>query len=136
MERAVFGLAEICAELIELIDDAGFEKAWLQYCTLYNASKEEQTAALGRALGGTSLRVAHSRLTAYAAKKKNDPELAKRAWDEFAQEWGGKKSIQTVRIEGPTTLNPVDEAAWVSTNDSSQWGLAAIQNLALAPDAL
>jgi hypothetical protein len=28
-------------------------------------------------------------------------------------------------------LNPIDEAAWVSTNDAAQWGLAAIQNLAL-----
>jgi hypothetical protein len=33
-------------------------------------------------------------------------------------------------------LNPVDEAAWVSTNDTAQWGLAAIQNLALVGEHL
>jgi hypothetical protein len=29
---------------------------------------------------------------------------------------------------------PVDEAAFVSTNDAAQYGLAAIQNLALIPE--
>jgi hypothetical protein len=33
-------------------------------------------------------------------------------------------------------LNPIDEASWVSTNDAAQWSLAAMQNLALAGDAL
>jgi hypothetical protein len=33
-------------------------------------------------------------------------------------------------------LNPVDEVPWVSTNETAQWGLAAIQNLALIGDAL
>jgi hypothetical protein len=41
-----------------------------------------------------------------------------------------------IRAEHSTTLNPVDEAAWVSTNDSSQWALAASQNLALIPEVL
>ena len=33
-------------------------------------------------------------------------------------------------------LNPIDEAAWVSTNATAQWGLAAIQCLALVGDSL
>jgi hypothetical protein len=33
-------------------------------------------------------------------------------------------------------LNPIDEATWVSTNDAAQWGLAAIQNLALIGNTL
>ena len=36
----------------------------------------------------------------------------------------------------PAVLNPVDEAAWVSTNDAAQWAVAAMQNLVLAPEAL
>ena len=40
------------------------------------------------------------------------------------------------RIVGPAVLNPVNEVPWVTTNDSAQWGLAAIQNLALVGDAL
>ncbi|MGH8021455.1 MAG: hypothetical protein ACREIA_24875 [Opitutaceae bacterium] len=134
---AVFGLVEICAELIQLIDVPEFRKAWLQYCRLYNAAAAEQEAALGRPMRGNSLRVGHSRLTAYAASLENDPALAERAWKEFAVvEWGPAPSIETVRLDGPQVLNPVDEARWVSTNDSAQWSLAAIQNLALAGKAL
>ncbi len=133
---AVFGLVEVCAELIRLIDVPAFKKAWLQYCTLYNASDEEHIAAFGHSLRGTSLRSAHSRLTAYAAHSNADEDLAKRAWSEFEGNSRRRRTIGTERVEGPMTLNPVDEAAWVSTNGSAQWGLAAIQNLALISDAL
>ena len=64
---AAFGLPEVCAELIELLDVPEFERAWLQYCELYNAPAEEQKAALGEELRGTNLQQGHARLTAYAA---------------------------------------------------------------------
>lgn len=131
---AVFGLVEVCSELTRLIDIPEFNSAWLQYCTLYGASREDQVAALGHALGRSSLKSAHSRLTAYAAHMTSDTDLAKRAWSELEKTEHQPGTLETQRIEGPTTLNPVEEAAWVSTNDSAQWGLAAIQNLALIPD--
>jgi len=84
---------------------------------------------------GNSLTVAHSRLTAYVAAQENDETLAKRAWREFNKA-SSQGAIQTDCIAGPRTLNSVDEAAWLATNDASQWGLAAIQNLALIKDAL
>ena len=133
---AVFGLVEVCSELIRLIDVPEFTNAWLQYCTLYSASSEDQVAALGQPLGRGSLRSAHSRLTAYAANMTSDEDLAKRAWSELEKTEQQPGTLDTQHIEGPTTLNPIEEAAWVSTNDSAQWGLAAIQNLALIPDAL
>ena len=40
--NAVFGLVEVCAELIQLLDVPEFETAWLQYCELYNAPATEQ----------------------------------------------------------------------------------------------
>lgn len=133
---SVFGLIEICAELNQLIDVPQFKAAWLKYGRLYSASKAEQEAELGVSFKGNSLTVAHSRLTAYVALLTNDKQLAKRAWQEFTKEWGGKKSLGTQKVVGPAVLNPIDEAAWVSTNDAAQWGLAAIQNLALIPAAL
>ncbi|HEY0943882.1 MAG TPA: Tat pathway signal sequence domain protein, partial [Opitutaceae bacterium] len=133
---AVFGALETCAELIQLVDDPAFERAWLQYCELYNATEAEQRKALGgqRHGGGDVLRTGHSRLTAYAAWRKRDPALAARAWTEFYQgeaRRGRQPALELRRIEGPAVLNPVDEARWVSTNGAAQWGLAAIQNLAL-----
>lgn len=136
---SVFGLVEVCAELIQLIDVPAFRQAWLDYCELYNAPAEEQARRLGQPLSGLNLQQGHSRLTAYAAKLKHDPALAQRAWAEFRKGEGGitrRDKLETTRITGPAVLQPVDEAAWVSTNGTAQWGLAAIQNLALAGSAL
>jgi hypothetical protein len=136
---AVFGLVEICSELVDLIPDKGFEAAWLQYCRLFLATEEEQIDAVGQPLPGIYLTQAHSRLSAYAAARLGDPDLATRAWESFTE--GGEhlnhESAFTLRtIEPPHVLLPVDEAPTVSTNDASQFGLAVIQNLALIGDHL
>jgi hypothetical protein len=134
---AVFGLPEICSELITLFDEPAFRAAWLDYCMLYNASADEQRAALGEPLGKLNLRDAHSRLTAYAARLKRDPALAARAWDEFLggrAAKGVRTDLRSTRVTGPAVLSPVDENFALNTNSSSQWGLSAIQMLALAGD--
>ncbi|MBT2534866.1 Tat pathway signal sequence domain protein [Arthrobacter sp. ISL-69] len=136
---AVFGLVEICSELIDLVPDAAFEHAWLQYCQLFLASEEEQIAEVGQPLDGVYLTQAHSRLSAYAAARAGDSGLARRAWDSFAE--GGEHlnhgSAFTLRkIKPPYVLTAVDEAPTVSTNDAAQFGLAVIQNLALIGDHL
>ena len=132
---AVFGLPEMCAELLELLPNPAFEKAWLDYCRLYNAPASEQVAALGEKLKGTSLAQGHSRLTAYAAYRTGDKALLARAWKEFAigiDSRGGDVNLGPLRIlrtAGPASLNPVTHVGGLSTNDASQWGLAAIQVL-------
>ncbi|WP_244904694.1 Tat pathway signal sequence domain protein [Cellvibrio mixtus] len=132
--NAVFGLIEICAELNQLIDVPEFKAAWLRYGRFYSAPAAQQAAEFGVSLTGNNLTNAHSRLTAYVAQQTGDTALAKRAWDEFFREANHVPEVK--RVEGPLVLNPVDEAAWVSTNDSAQWGLAAIQNLALIGGSL
>ncbi|HSK13542.1 MAG TPA: hypothetical protein VK907_10030 [Phnomibacter sp.] len=94
-----------------------FEKAWVEYCRLYNASAEEQTAALGRSLGRVSLRQSHSRLTAFAAQQNRDDMLAKRAWKEFIKEPPAEPV--TRNLSGPEALHALEEAAWVSTNGAA-----------------
>jgi hypothetical protein len=136
---AVFGLVEMCSELIGLVDIPEFTEAWLQYCRLYNGTAAEQIAETGQSFGNLNLRQAHSRLTAYAAVKTGNAALAARAWQEFYTGHAGyprNAPWRTVRIDGPTVLKPVDEASFVSTNASSQYGLAAIQCLALVGDHL
>ncbi len=133
---AVFGLAEMVADLVALIDVPGFEQAWLQYCTLFNASPDEQRRVLGAPHGaGSVLRVGHSRLTAYAAWRQRDAALARRAWREFLSD-PRRAPVATRRVSGPAALRPVDEAPGISTNDAAQWALAAIQNLALIGEDL
>jgi hypothetical protein len=130
---AAFGLPEVCAELIELIDVPEFERAWLQYCELYNAPAEQQKLALGEALVGTNLQQGHARLTAYAALRRKDPQLAARAWSEFnggRAGYGPHQEFSARHIEAPAVLNAVDEGPGISTNSSAQWGLAGIVCLA------
>ncbi len=136
---AVFGLVEVCAELLQLLDVPEFRKAWLDYCELYNAPKALQIQRLGQQLHGTNLEQGHSRLTAYAASQLRDPALARRAWTEFFKTYGSApapRRPKVTHLTGPAVLRPVDEAAHVSTNDTNQWGLAAMECLALAGDAL
>jgi len=137
--NAVFGLVEVCAELLQLLDVPEFKQAWIDYCELYNAPAEIQKARLGEALSGLNLQQGHSRLTAFAARAMADPALARRAWAEFKAGAGGfgrHGPLEVKHLTGPAVLQPVDEAAFVSTNATAQWGLAAIQNLALVGDAL
>ena len=135
--NAVFGLVEVCAELIQLLDVPEFEQAWLQYCTLYSATEEEQEKELGQSFENNSLRQGHSRLTAYAARAKGDARLAARAWEEFNSRQGRIPAAITPEktlVTGPDVLRPVEEAPFVSTNGSAQFGLAAIQCLAMIGD--
>jgi hypothetical protein len=135
---AVFGLVEVCSEIISLTGDTEFTDAWLQYCRLYNGTAAEQQAETGVAFGTQNLRQAHSRLTAYAAARMGNPTLAARAWQEFHTGHAGYPRNQnwtTSRVAGSAVLKPVDEAGF-STNASAQYGLAAIQCLALIGDHL
>jgi hypothetical protein len=134
---AVFGLVEVCSEPIDLVDTPGFRDAWVDYCRLYLATPEEQTAAVGAPLSGIHLEQAHSRLTAYVAASTDDPALAKLAWEAFegVGEWlVHRRDFTLRRVDVPHVLNPIDEVPSVSTNDAAQYGLAAIQNLALIAD--
>jgi hypothetical protein len=138
--NAVFGAVEINAELLDLLDAPGYEKAWLLYCVAFNAPPGEQAKLIGEHLKKPlNLGEAHSRLTAYAAFRTRDPALADRAWGEFfrgAAGLGVRTDLTLRRISGPAVLNPADEGFGLSTNASSQWGLTAIENLALIGDRL
>lgn len=130
--NAVFGLVEICEELIQLIDNPDFTRAWLQYCRMYNATPEEQRNELGEPLSGNNLQQGHSRLTAFAASYLKDEALARRAWKEFYGKRArvNAESIKANIIKGAAVLYPVEEDTTVSTNSTAQWGLAAMQCLA------
>jgi hypothetical protein len=137
--NGVFGVFEMHAELLELIDEPKYRECWLDYCALYNASDAEFEAKTGQPGRGRGLRNAHSRFTAYAAVQRKDPALARRAWSEFLGSNDGHDTVAggvTRRIAGPDVLKPIDEMPGVNTNGSAQWGLAAIENLALIGDKL
>ncbi|KAI1108012.1 hypothetical protein F5Y14DRAFT_147577 [Nemania sp. NC0429] len=138
---ASFGLPEIIAQITHYLGDdlpKAFDKAWLDYCYYYGAGSAEQTARYGASFGSLSLHQGHSRLTAYAAKRLGNATLAARAWNEFLHSDGFAPTAPwaSVHLTGSQVLAPVDEAAWISTNDVALYGLAGIENLAQVGDAL
>ncbi|MFD0431728.1 hypothetical protein ACFQ60_44665 [Streptomyces zhihengii] len=135
---AVFGLNELCAELIDLVDMPRFKEAYLDYCRYFNATKAEQAARYGANFGSLILFQGHSRLDAYAAVQTGDEKLARRAWEKFYNSDGYRESAPwaTEEVGGPVTLVPGSEADWVYTNDTALYGLAAIENLALLGDRM
>lgn len=125
---AVFGLTEICQEIIRTIPDQKFEQAWIQYCTYYNAPAQDRERALGTREGRFGLRMAHARLTAHAAAQEQDTDLALRAWSEFFSEddtW----TDNTIIVNTPRVLQNTVEWPGISTNWAAQWSLSAIQCL-------
>ncbi|KAI1350800.1 hypothetical protein F5Y01DRAFT_325861 [Xylaria sp. FL0043] len=138
---ASFGLPEINAQITQYLGDdlpQSFDQAWLDYCYYYGAGAAEQTARYGASFGSLSLRQGHSRLTAYAAKRLGNATLAARAWNEFLNTDGFAPTAPwtSVALANSSVLAPVDEAAWISTNDVALYGLAAIENLAQVGSAL
>ncbi|MEK6424285.1 MAG: Tat pathway signal sequence domain protein [Burkholderia gladioli] len=130
---AVFGLPEVCSELLRTLQVPAFRDAWLQYCVLYSADADTQRAALGKPLGKLNLSQGHARLLAYAGAETGDAALLRRAWRQF--EAGGAGNVDadftSRRIAVPIVLNDIDDAPRISTNSAAQWGLGAIGLLAL-----
>lgn len=139
--QACFGLPEISLELISLYGEQApdFAKTWAQYGRLYSGTDQQRRKELGDFPQGTfkgaSLRDSHSRCTAFAAVQDKNPDLAKRAWAELlGEKFDPKKPAMEIKqIKGPDSLNPLEEAN-VGTNGAAQWGLAAMQCLALVGD--
>ena len=135
---SVFGLIEVMTEALDLVDDEAVRDKWIEFCRLYNGTAAEQEAATGSAWKSLNLKQSYSRASAYAAAQLDDPILAARAWKEFKTGHAGypdSMSFESTRFEPPVVLNAVDRAPF-STNASAQYGLAAIQCLALVGDEL
>jgi hypothetical protein len=130
---AVFGLTEICAELLRTLPEPAFREAWLRYCRLYNATPAAQKAALGQELGKLNLSQGHARLLGYAAAQDRDPAEMREAWRLFEAGKAGLRDgdFAIRRIARPAVLDDIDEAARLSTNAAAQWGLGALGLLAL-----
>ncbi|WP_259772518.1 exo-rhamnogalacturonan lyase family protein [Pseudoduganella lutea] len=130
---AVFGLTEICAELLRTLPEPAFRDAWLRYCRLYNATPDVQKAALGQDLGKLNLSQGHARLLGYAAAQDRDPAAMREAWRLFEAGKAGLRDADFTirRVARPAVLDDVDEAPRISTNGAAQWGLGALGLLAL-----
>ncbi|KAL2852053.1 hypothetical protein BJY01DRAFT_100407 [Aspergillus pseudoustus] len=139
---AVFGLPEVLSDLLEYWGTdapAGLESVWLDYTYYYSASKAEQAARYGSNFGSLNLIQGHSRLTAYWAHHEGNSTVGERAWYEFFNNDDGFLADEpwvAEVVNGSAVLIETEEATWISSNEMAQYGLAAIQNLALVGEEL
>jgi hypothetical protein len=127
---ALMGGPEVCMEFNRVANVPEWDEAWLQYCRLLQAPADEQRKELGGTV--THGRGPHfARMTAYAARATKNPELAKRAWQEFFGKDPERDRFPTTRVAGPHVPSPLSEIPNISTNDAAQWSLNAIQLLEL-----
>ncbi|MBW3636114.1 MAG: hypothetical protein KY445_06560 [Armatimonadetes bacterium] len=135
---ALMGGPELMMELAPLLDNPAWNAAWLHYCRLLQAPQEEQIEVLGAEIDYA--RWPHyCRMTAYAARETGDATLAARAWQIFLQQKGDtvrRSRFEARLIEGADVPFAVPEAPLVSTNDTAQWCLNAMQLLELAGASL
>jgi len=128
---ALFGGPELCFEMRGLFTLPEWDEAWLQYCELLTAPAEEQAKVLGAAMN-SSRGDSYAKMAAFAAYVKQDPKLAQRAWGDFlgsGPKVNARPMFSSTRLEGPDVPVAVDEITGVSTNNTAQWSLNAIELL-------
>ena len=115
---------QVMNELMEMIDLPEWNRTWLTFAREY---KEKARTITHNPFPVT-------RLTAYAAAKTGNRELAAEAWDELWHVWHNDKPFTVRRVEVPEVPAPVDENPVVCTNDAATWRLAAIYMQEVIPE--
>jgi hypothetical protein len=139
--QVIQGGAEVIFELNQIIEHAGWQKAFLQYCRLTTAPKDVVAKDMATANEGNDGSYAGTgRLAAYAYAKTGNAAFVTRAVSQLGGFGGPRRPpgglYATRRVQGPDVLNPIDEAPFVSTNTTAQFSLTAIQVLELCKDHL
>ncbi|HUI57872.1 MAG TPA: hypothetical protein VLY04_23005 [Bryobacteraceae bacterium] len=139
--QVIQGGAEVVFELNQLIEHAGWQKAFLQYCRLTAAPKEVVARDMATAAEGSDGSYAGAgRLAAYAYWRTRNAVFVARAISPLggagAQRRVAGGLYATRRVTGPDVLNALDEAPFISTNATAQSSLTAIQVLELCKDQL
>jgi hypothetical protein len=138
----LFGGAQVLFELDTLLDVPEWDVALIRFGETYNLPEAERVKALGPGalnplFGADKLytTIWYARMTAYAAWKKRDPALARRAWTELLHGRGGAMGetlfVRERDVTGPAGLEPRREIPGLTTNNSAQWSLNFVELLAL-----
>lgn len=134
----LMGGPEVAFELTHLLQNKKWDKLWLQFCRLYATPEDVVKKEFGKDVKLGDPGPWYSRLPAYYAKVTGNKDYATRAWNEFFN--AGEKRYHTdfdmKKFDGIQSLQPVYEIEGVSTNNTAQWCLNAIEILQLVGDQL
>lgn len=134
----LMGGPEVAFELSKLLDSPEWDRLWQQFCRLYGAPREKIAAELGKNAKLGDMGAHFARLPAYLAMTENDPETAAYAWDAFlnARYGGGASMFESSPVPETDAIKPTREVPRVSTNNTAQWCLNAIELLEMIGDSL
>lgn len=134
----LMGGPEIAFELTQLLKNKQWSRLWLQFAKIYGASVEivEEEFGVKTQLGEPG--PWYARLPAYYHHVTGEKSYATRAWEDFLgySEHDVLTNFEMKKYEGNETLEPLYEVPGVSTNNTAQWSLNAIQLLELIGDDL
>jgi hypothetical protein len=131
----LMGGPEVVFELKDLLQDKTFDKLWLQFAKFYGASKEEQLKEFGKSGRLGTLGPWYARLPAYTASITKEARYADTAWNAFLAP-GTNAQFTARSVAGANALKPLEEVKNISTNNTAQWCLNAIQLLELVGDKI
>ena len=134
----IMGGSEVIFELNMMVDHEPWQKAWLQYCRLYNAPKDLliQDMTTGNE-GSDASYIRDGRLAAYVYLKTGNEAFLQQAVSSLMRGRGrGPGDAAIRRIEGPEVLNPLEEGPGMDTNSAAQDGLTTIAVLGMVGDKL
>lgn len=133
----LMGGPEVIFELTPLLASKKWNKLWLQFCKLYGQPVESIEKEFGRSVQLGEADKWYARIPAYYAKATGKKEWADKAWDDFLRKSNRRKEythFNMKRNDSAELLEPIYEVEGVSTNNTAQWGLNAIQLLDMIPE--
>jgi len=133
----LMGGPEVAFELTNLLHNKKWDKLWLQqFCKLYGAPVEEVKKEFGKSVKLGDPGPWYARLPAYYARVTGNQAYAERAWNEFLHSGAERYHTDFImkKFDGIQSLEPIYEVGGVSTNNTAQWCLNAIELLELIGD--
>lgn len=137
------GGPQVWIESIAMLKDPEWENMLIEVGAFYNLPKEEKVKRTGGVIPGRGYAhaISSAGLTAFAAQRTSDSELAKVAWKLVFSSQGYGTRRYSEQLETAPKLEhiqpgDIQELPWVYTNMVSQWSLNVIMCLELIGDAL
>lgn len=137
-----FGAQYIWVEIAQAMDDEVLDKMCMdlgQFYSTFGENKEEVMAYWNVTGVNLNMSTYNTGLAAYAAKKRNNSELAKEVWDVLAANPAKmtiKLPIKPEEVKAQEYPTEVREIKNISTNSVSQWAINTIMSLGLIGDNL
>jgi hypothetical protein len=133
----IMGGAEVAFELDLMLDDERWRKLWMQYCRLNNAPREVivKDMTTGTESADASY-IRDGRLASFVYLKTKSPAFMKVGVSALIAAGRGGRNEAIRKVDGPESLNPVDESGLAGTNGAAQNGLTTIISLGMVGDQL